>query len=289
MAVSQGFSPLCNFNLSIFMNALNSRQLSPLVSLAFKTIGIITIIGPFLDVVILPLPYQLQTRAWVVESITIAVDRGLVPMVGIALILAGAWIDSLANTEPRSQPLWRTLSFWALILATALAAIYMILTIFFTVNVLALQDQRITAITEEAAQAEQQLESRIEAEVGQRRQQVQQLLEDDRLQQILESEELKQQAIAQGVITAEDAERLQAFKDDPEQLNVFLQGLENQAEGVRTDGQTEIGVQREEAQKNARTVAFKGLSRVSVTSIILALGYGLIGWTGLRLYLRGSL
>ncbi|MEB3211659.1 MAG: HpsJ family protein [Leptolyngbyaceae bacterium] len=271
------------------MNALNSRQLSPLVSLAFKTIGIIMIIGPLLDMILLPLPYQFQTRAWVVESISVAVDRGFVPMIGISLILAGAWIDSLASTEPKARPLWRSLSFWGLILATVFAAIYLLLTIFNTVNVLALQNERINSITEEAAQAEQQLESRIDAEIGQRRQQIEQLLQDDRLQQILQNEQLKEQAIAQGVISAEDAERLQAFQEDPEQLNVFFQGLEDQAATLRTERQTEIGVQREEAQQNARTAAFKDLSRVSVSSIILALGYGLIGWTGLRLFLRGTL
>ncbi|MEL6319025.1 MAG: HpsJ family protein [Cyanobacteria bacterium J06626_14] len=271
------------------MNALNSRQLSPLVSLAFKTIGIIMIVGPILDMIILPFPYEFQNREWIVESISVAVDRGFVPMFGISLILAGAWIDSLATTEPKSNPLWRSFSFWSLILATLFAAVYMLLTIFHTVNVLSLQNERIASIADEAAQATDQLESQIDAEIGQRRQQVEQMLQDEQLQQILQDEQVREQAIAQGVISAEDAERFQSFQDDPEQLNVFIQGLEDQAEGVRTEGQTEIGVRREEAQNNARTDAFRALSRVTISSVILALGYGLIGWTGLRLYLRGTL
>ncbi|MEL6223724.1 MAG: HpsJ family protein [Cyanobacteria bacterium J06627_8] len=271
------------------MNALNSRQLSPLVSLAFKTIGIIMIVGPILDMIILPFPYEFQNREWIVESISVAVDRGFVPMFGISLILAGAWIDSLATTEPKSSPLWRSFSFWSLILATLFAAVYMLLTIFHTVNVLSLQNERIASIADEAAQATDQLESQIDAEIGQRRQQVEQMLQDEQLQQILQDEQVREQAIAQGVISAEDAERFQSFQDDPEQLNVFIQGLEDQAEGVRTEGQTEIGVRREEAQNNARTDAFRALSRVTISSVILALGYGLIGWTGLRLYLRGTL
>ncbi|MEM7769065.1 MAG: HpsJ family protein [Cyanobacteria bacterium P01_E01_bin.6] len=262
------------------MNALNSRQLSPLVALAFRIAGIIMVIGPFLDIAILPIPYQMQNRAWVVESITVAVDRGFVPMLGIALIISGAWVSSLSNTEPKATPSWRSLQFWAVILASVLAAFYMLLTIFHTSNVLTLQSERLSSITEQAAEAEQQLETQIDEEVGQRRQQVQELLRND---------QLREQVISQGLISPEDAEQLQAFQEDPERLNVFLQGLDDQAAGLRTERQTEIGVQREEAQQAARATTMKAISRVSISSIILAIGYGLMGWTGLRLYLRGSM
>lgn len=261
------------------MKALNSRQLSSLISIAFKTAGIIMILAAIVDMAILPIPFQLQNREWLLGFITQVVDRGIIPMLGIALIIAGNWVDSLANNAAQPGPSWRSLQFWALVLASVLAALYMLLTVVHVSNVLALQNQRLNEIAEQAAQAEQQLDERINAEIGQRREQIAQLLEND---------ELREQAIAQGLISPEDIEQLRDFQDNPEQLDVFLQGLEEQASGLRTEQQTEIGVRREEAQEEARTNAFKALARIGLSSIMLAIGYGIIGWSGLRLHLKGS-
>ena len=155
----------------------------------------------------------------------------------------------------------------------------MLLTVIHINNVLTLQNERLTTITERSAQAELQLDEQIEAEIGQRRQQVQQLLGDA---------QLREQVISQGLISEEDIQQLREFQDSPEQLDAFFQELEEQAAGLRTEQETEIGVQREEAQQEARTNAFKSVARIGLSSILLAIGYGIIGWTGLRLHLKGS-
>jgi len=260
------------------MKALNSRQLSSLVSLAFKTAGIIMILAAIIDMAILPYPFE-QDREWLLGFVTQIVDRGIIPMLGIALIITGNWVDSLATNTSQPGPLWRSLQFWALILAAIFAAMYMVLTVVHINNVLTLQNQQLDSIAEQAAQAEQELESRIDQEIGTRRAQIQQLVGN---------EQLREQVIAQGLISEEDIQQLREFEDDPEKLNVFLQGLQEQAEGLRTERQTEIGVQREEAQQEARTNSFKSLSRIGLSSIMLAIGFGIIGWSGLRLHLKGT-
>ena len=261
------------------MKALNSRQLSSLVSIAFKTAGIIMIVAAVIDMTILPIPFQLQNREWLLGFVTQVVDRGIIPMLGVALIITGNWVDSLANNTVQSGPSLRSVQFWVLILASFLAAVYMLLTVVHLNNVFTLQNERLTTITERSAQAELQLEEQIDTEIGQRRQQVQQLLGDD---------QLREQVISQGLISEEDIQQLREFQDNPEQLNAFFQGLEEQAEGLRTEQQTEIGVQREEAQQEARTNAFKSAVRIGLSGILLAIGYGIISWTGLRLHLKGS-
>ncbi len=262
------------------MKALNSRQLSSLVSIAFKTAGIIMILAALVDMAILPVPFQLQNREWLLGFVTQVVDRGIIPMLGIALIITGNWVDSLANNATEPGPSWRSLQFWALILASVLAAVYMLLTVVHISNVFALQNQQLSEIAERAAEAEQQLEQRIDSEIGQRR---------ERIEQLLTNDQLREQAIAQGLISPEDIEQLREFQDDPEQLNAFLRGLEDQAAGLRTEQQTEIGVRREEAQQEAQTNAFKAFSRIGLSSVLLAVGYGIIGWSGLRLHLKGSM
>ncbi len=268
------------------MKALNSRQLSSLVSLTFKAAGIVMILAAVIDLIVLLILFDSgNIGEWLLSFVTQMVDRGIVPLLGIALLIAGTWVDSLASNAPQPGASWRSLQFWALILASVLAAFYMLLTVVHINNVFSLRDERLSEIADQAAEAEQQLESRIDAEVGQRREQIQQLLGNEQVQQLLSNEELRQQAIAQGAISQDDVEQLQRFQNDPE---AFLQELETRAAEAQTQQQTEIGVRREEAQKEARTNATRSLFRIGLSSILLAIGYGIIGWTGLRLNLKGS-
>lgn len=268
------------------MKALNSRQLSSLVSLTFKTAGIIMILAAIIDLIVLLILFDSgNIGEWLLSFVTQMVDRGIVPLLGVALIIAGSWVDSLASNAPQPGASWRSLQFWALIFASILAAFYMLLTVVHINNVFSLRNERLNEIAERAAQAEQELETRIDAEVNQRREQIQQLMGNEQVQQLLSNEELRQQAIAQGAISAEDVEQLQRFQDDPEN---FLQELETRASEAQTQQQTEIGVRREEAQQEATTNATRSLFRIGLSSVLLALGYGIIGWTGLRINLKGS-
>lgn len=237
------------------------------------------IVAAFIDVILLPLPFQFQDREWLLGFVTQMVDRGIIPLLGVTLFITGNWVDSLAGKPVESRNSWRSLQFWILILASLLSLLYLLLTVVHVNNALSLRSERISSITEQAAQAEQQLDQRVEAEIGQRRQTVGQLLQNP---------QLREQAISQGAISQEDAQALQEFEEDPEKLDAYLQGLEEQAEQLRTEQQTEIGVRREEAQQQARMDAFKSIWRIGLSSILLAIGYGIIGWTGLRLHSRSA-
>lgn len=261
------------------MKVLSTRQLSSLISLSFKTVGIVMIIGALIDIVVVPLPFQFQETQWLFDFTTLIVDRGIIPLVGIALFLAGNWVDSLAGNPIQIAASWRSIQFWILILACVLSLIYVLATVFHVSSVTQRQAQRLDEIAEQFVQDEQRLDQQIEATLGQRRQGIQQLLENP---------ELRDQAVSQGAISPEDAQRLSQFEQDPEQLEAFLTELNEQAAAAREEQQAELGARREEEISRARTNARKSLFRIGLSGVLLAIGYAIIGWTGLRQHVKGA-
>jgi len=63
-------------------------------SLCLKLTGLVFILSFLLDGFILPLPYQFNQSQWQVGFVTTFVDRGIVPLLGIILVLIAYWIDA---------------------------------------------------------------------------------------------------------------------------------------------------------------------------------------------------
>ena len=72
---------------------------SPLAAIALKLVGLVTIISALLDYLILVIPPDFANPQWQLATTTQLVDRGIVPLVGIALILTGFWIDRQCRTR----------------------------------------------------------------------------------------------------------------------------------------------------------------------------------------------
>jgi len=252
------------------MKAPTSRQAIPLVALALKTVGIVMILAAILDMILLPVPFQVTNRPWLINTATQIVDRGIIPMIGIALLLTGQWIEGTsasANTRNNLQDA----RFWASILASVLGLLFLLLVFLHPNNVRLNYQQAVTQINEEATQAENQLDPRLAAEVGRQQALVAQL--------IAATDAELDQAVESGAITEEQATRVREFRENPDSLEPYLQ---QQAGELRTRLQTEIGSRREEAQRTARTESLKSGLRVSISSLLLAIGYIVIGWTGLK-------
>ncbi|MGB3613082.1 MAG: HpsJ family protein, partial [Elainellaceae cyanobacterium] len=241
------------------MKDLSSRQLSPLIATTFKVVGIVMALAAFIDMLVLPMPYLFQDREWLLGFTTQVVDRGIIPLLGFALFLAGFWVRSLTSNTNRLLP---TIT---VILSCILSAFYLLLIVLHVSNVSSVQSNQLEAIADRTAQAEQELETQIDTQLGQRR---------TLISQLLESPELRDQAVARGLISAEDAAVLNQFEDDPQQLETYLQGLESQAEGVRSEQQTEIDDQRETRISEIKSDAVKSNLRIGLSSLLLAIGYG---------------
>ena len=79
------------------MKATNSRQFSSVAARTLKVVGIILILSALLDCIVLSLPGETSdmiNRGWQLAAATQIVDRGIIPLIGIALLLTGFWVDS---------------------------------------------------------------------------------------------------------------------------------------------------------------------------------------------------
>jgi TolA-binding protein len=85
-------------------------------------------------------------------------------------------------------------------------------------------------------------------------------------------------AIASGRVQGEQLVRLQALK---QQLQTFKQDPQSLNQQVE-QAQTKIRGERLEAEKQTRTGALKLGLRTGLNSLLLAIGYIVIGWTGFR-------
>jgi len=246
--------------------AVTNSVKSPLAAIALKLVGLITILSALLDYLILIIPPNLANPQWQLATTTQMVDRGIVPLVGIALLLTGFWIDSSVGRSRQFQSLTTDLRFWVCALASLLGLIYLLLAIFH-VNAVRMNSQTaLEQVSTEAGQATSQLEQRLSTELSQ---------QQNQLGALLQNEELLDQAIQSGQLPQE----LEQFRDDPEGLTQFLQ---QQADQTRQEIQTQIGTRREEAERRVRTEAWKSGLRISISSLLLAAGYIIVGWSGLK-------
>lgn len=243
---------------------------SPLAAISLKLVGAITILAALIDFVTLLFPPEFGNRAWQLATTTQLVDRGIVPLVGIALLFTGYWIDSSIGNAPRRPSLAVDPRFWTCLLACLLGLIFLLTAVLHPNNVRLQSRDAIAQVETEAQQASSELEGRLSADISQRRAQIDALLQDDAQLQA---------AIASGNLDEAQRAQIEQFRDDPEALNEFLNSQVGEAQSQL---QTRIGEQKQDATKRLRSEALKATIRVTLSSLLLAIGYTFIGWAGLR-------
>lgn len=250
--------------------ALSGATASPLAALALKAAGGVAILSALLDYLILLFPLNVTNAQWQLATITQLVDRGIVPIIGMALLLTGLWVDSRVGRAAIAKGLFTDLRFWVSALASLLGLAYLLLSLLHLSAVYLSSQTTLEQVNAEAGQAAAQLDQQIAAQLSQQRPQ---------LEALLDNEELLNQAIQSGQLPSD----FQQYQNNPEGLNQFLQ---QQVEQNRQRIESEIGTRRAEAERRVKTEAWKSALRTSITSLLLAVGYTLIGWTGLRRILR---
>ncbi len=264
------------------MKATNSRQFSSVAARTLKVVGIILILSALLDCIVLSLPGETSdiiNRGWQLAAATQIVDRGIIPLMGIALLMTGFWVDSSSGVSIERRNFWVDLRFWALLISSLLGLIYLLLVPVHLNNTrLELQDA-LTQVNKEAGQAEGQLEGQIKSE--QFKAQVEQLKSQRRSQigALLQDEGKLQEALKSPDVPKELKAVLQASKNDPKALDKFL---EQQAQELPNQARNEIRTRKQQKEKELRTRSRNSSLQTGISSLLLAIGYITVGWTGLR-------
>ncbi len=262
------------------MKATTSRQYSSKASWSVKLIGAILMISALVDYLILLIPPNLLNRTWQLNVTSQLVDRGIVPMVGMALVLVGFWMDSVASggSQKPSQPL-TDLRFWVALLASLLGLLYLLLFPLHLNNTRLARTEALSRIEQQATQAESQLENQLgsnqfQQQIEQRKSQLKNQLNtllqnEDELNRLLEREDLPQPF----------REVLEQSQSNPAALDQFL---EQQADSLPTQLLTQIRERKQRLEDQAKTRTLKSSLQTGISSLLLAIAYIGVGWTGLK-------
>jgi len=243
---------------------------SPLAAISLKLVGAITIAASLIDFITLLFPPQFGDRGWQLATVTNLVDRGIVPLVGIALLFAGYWIDTSIGKSTRRSNLAMDPRFWICLLSCFLGLTFALTTVFHPNNVRLQSRDALSQVETDAEQATTELEGRLNADLSQRRAQIDALLSnEDQLQAAIDSGSLDEAQLAQ----------IERFRSNPQELDSYLTSQVSEAEEQL---KIRIGEQKQDATSQLRAEALKATLRVTLSSLLLAIGYTYIGWSGLR-------
>lgn len=250
------------------MKATNPLPSAPIV---LKIVGVILILSSLVDYISLLIPFRLSDKAWLAGAVTQLVDRGIIPMVGLAFLFVAYFLETGSFAGDRVKPFF-SLRFWSLLLASVLSLMFLVLVPLHLNNTRQASAQAIQQIGQEATAAEGQ----VDTQVLQRQEQLSNLLKDEAQLKRLND------TIASGQVQGDQLKQLQEVQKQLTQLKANPGALEGQAKEARNKALIQIRDRKQQLEQQARTESWKTGLRVGVSSLLLSLGYSTIAWTGLR-------
>jgi F0F1-type ATP synthase membrane subunit b/b' len=260
-----------------------NRVASSNSALVLKVIGIVCILSFFVDFGVLLLDFSPTNKQLQVGLVTTIVDRGIVPLLGIGTIFVSSWMN---NAEDRPQGL--DLRLPALILASLFGLMFLLMFPLHLNNVRQASTQRVSQISQDAQQAETQLNNQLsqfldQLNNDQAKAQLEQVRNQAKAQfaELLKDEQKYKQALDNPRLPAAQKELLKKFKANPQELDKFIDQQTDPKE-VANQRISQIRQRKEEAEKQAKDRAWKSGLRIGISSLLLSIGYIIIGWTGLK-------
>lgn len=264
---------------------MNNHFATVNASRTLKVVGVVLILSFFLDFLILLFPFQPTNKKWQIDLATALVDRGIVPMIGLGMLFAGSWIDS-TDDGARPQPL--DLRFPSLIISSILGLIFLLVFPLHLNNVRQASTQAVDLISKDADLKESQLKSQlsqVQNQLGNDK--VKAALEQQKVQikaqftDLLKDEQKYKQALDNPNLPPVQKELLKKFKANPQELDKFI-AQQSDPQQLANQQLSRIRESKEQAQQQAKDSAWKSGLRIGISSLLLSIGYIIIGWTGLR-------
>jgi acyl carrier protein phosphodiesterase len=228
------------------------------------------LVSAVLDYIFLAIPFNLGQTEWQVAFVGQMVDQGIRPLVGLCLLALGYWVGSQNTDQSKARFTFTDPRFWAIALACILGLFYLLFVPVHLNNSRVVTEQGLQRIQQQASQAEAQLQGQF--------QQLDDLLKNEQRYKQLDD------AIKSNQVQGDELARLQALKAQIDQLRQNPQALTQQFEQAKQKLQED----RQRAESQARSDATKSSVRTALTSLLLAIAYALIGWTGIKSIRDGS-
>jgi hypothetical protein len=230
-----------------------------------KLTGLILILGIIVDYLTLAFPPNFLDNEWLANLIDQFVGRGVVPLIGLALLFWGMLMDDSIN-----QGAARRLLTPAVLLAAGFGVMFLLFTpLYFNSNrlVSAASSQ---AINQEAETAAQQLDRQLTMRQGQ----VNALISNREQAAKLDAE------LQNAQVTSADKAQLQELKETLDRVKNDPKLLASEVAKARAVGIEQIEARQGQAKLNLQEEMRRARLRITSISFILAVGYLMVSWTG---------
>ncbi|BBD54452.1 hormogonium polysaccharide biosynthesis protein HpsJ [Planktothrix agardhii] len=261
------------------MKATSSRQFSSTTSLILKLVGVILIFSSLVDFLVILIPPNFLNRGWQISVTSDLVDRGIVPMVGMTLVFIAFWMDAATEGNIKPAKPFASLRFWIALLASLFGLLYLLLFPLHLNNTRLARAEALAEINQQATQAQTQLESQLGSPEFQQQIQQKKTQLKDQFAGLAQNPEALNQALANPNLPNEVRQILEQSKSNPKAVEEFLN---QQADNLPTQLLGQIRDRKQELEKQAKTQSLKSSLRTGISSLLLAIGYITLGWTGLK-------
>ena len=256
---------------------MSNSQATKFTSLSLKVVGIILIVSSLLDYITLAIPFQPLNSQWQIAFTGQIVDRGIVPMVGLAFMLVAYWIENSVRGTVKNSGFGIRLPVF--ILSLLLGFIFLILVPLHLNNLRLVSADAFAQLEQRSQEAENRISDQYEQLSG--------ISSDPQRLQLLESRIVElDNAIGSGQFQGQNLnpQQLQRLQQTRQQLQNFRELAQNPEalEARLSELQTQLRDQKLERESRAKTEAFKQGIRTGLSSLLLAIGYLVIGWFGLQ-------
>ena len=256
---------------------MSNSSTSKFTSLCLKTVGIILIVSSLIDYITLAIPFQPLNSQWQIAFTGQIVDRGIVPMVGMAFMLVGYWVESSLSKTAKSSSF--NIKVPVFIFSLFLGFVFLIL--------VPLHLNNLRLVSSDALAQLQQSSNEAESRISDQYEQLNAIATDPQRLQLL-NDRIKEldTAIGSGQFQGQNLnpQQLQRLEENRQQLQNFRELAQNPEalEARLSELQTQLRDQTIERENRAKTEALKQGIRTGLSSFLLAIGYLVMGWFGLQ-------
>lgn len=259
-----------------------------ITSRTLKIVAVILIVSFLLDVLVLIFPFQVTDSQWQINLVTAFVDRGVIPMVGLGMLFIGYWIN---NTNESNRFTFH-LKLPASIFAVILGLMFLVFFPLHLSNMDQVSKQKLKEINQEADRAEKQLETsffhaKAQLNSKQGKAQLKQLRDRTKTQltEIIEDETKYKQVLANNQIPDFVKEVLKKAKVNPKELDKLVNQQTNPLSAAQQSADEQLNKirgSRKRLEKLTKQEAWKSFISIGLNSLLLSIGYIMIGWSSLR-------
>lgn len=240
-------------------------SIAPLAARALRLVGLVLVLSVLIDYGSSLVGANWSEPRWYVTTSSQWIDRGIVPLVGLALWFSGDWLaqqlDPLAVTQ---QKLVRAI---ARIVPLVLSVVFILAVPINLSNAFTSQAQRLEEVQQQAQQQRQALDLQFQGAIAQQKQQ---------LKQLFGTPGLFEQVKASGQIPADQVDDFEKLVGKPEaDIDRFV---DQRAAEAKQQQEAQIAKNQDQQSNTIRREITAATVRTSFLGILLIIGYAGISW-----------